>query len=120
MAVRGGPAHGGRRIAVDVPVGECAPQIQGVRDGTTWAANTLDRSAGRTLALWCGGLPENADRNNVHVILNGARCSIEFIAPTGEIRQINVQIPERVAAGPAEVVVRIGTHASASAPLRVD
>jgi tRNA (mo5U34)-methyltransferase len=119
MAIRGGPPHGAFRIAIDIPVPACTPRIEGVRDGTSWVAGRLDLSSGRTLALWCAGLPENADRNNVHVVLAGTRCPIEFVAPPGEIRQINVQVPERLDAGTAELVVRLGTSASAPAHLRL-
>jgi tRNA (mo5U34)-methyltransferase len=120
VAVRGGPASGGLRIAVDIPVPECAPRIAGIRDGATWAADALDLSSGRMLALWCAGLPENADRNNVHVTLNGtARCPIQFISPVGEIRQINVEVPQRFTAGSADAVVRVGTSASAPVQIRL-
>jgi tRNA (mo5U34)-methyltransferase len=108
MAVRGGPSHTAARIAVDVPLTECAPHIEGVRDGTTWTSNVLDLKSGRGLALWCTGLPENADRNNVRVLLGPVRCPVEFIAHPAETRQINVQVPEAIEAGPAEVMVQVG------------
>ena len=117
LAVRGGPADSARQIAVDIPIPECELKIEGVRDGLTWAPDTLDLKSGRALALWCAGLPENADRNNVRVLLNGVRCTNEFIAPPSPSRQINVRVPEKTSTGPAEVVVTIGK--STSGPTRI-
>ena len=118
MAVRGGQAHTAARIAVDIPLPACAPHIVGVRDGTTWATNTLDLKSGRGLALWCSGLPENADRNNVRVLLGQTRCPIEFIAAPGETRQVNVRVSETIETGPAEVTVQVG--GSSSEPVIVE
>ena len=115
LAVRGGPSHTACRIAVDVPIPDCQPRIEGVRDGLTWQPGVLDLKSGRSLALWCAGLPENADRNNVRVLLNGVRCPIEFIAPPSPSRQINIRVPEKLQPGPAEVMVNIGTSKSESA-----
>ena len=119
VAVRGGPAHTGCRIAVDVPLPGCAPHIEGVLDGTTWKPDVLDLQYGCGLAIWCSGLPENADRNNVHVSLNGRRCPVEFIAPPGEKRQINVRVPETITAGSAEVGIGIGEYSAAPARIVV-
>jgi hypothetical protein len=119
VAVRGGPKHAGCRIAVDVPLPECAPHIEGVLDGTTWKPDVLDLQYGRGLAIWCSGLPENADRNNVRVFLNGRRCPVEFLAPPGVKRQINVQVPEIIAPGPAELRLQIGGAFAAPARVRV-
>jgi tRNA (mo5U34)-methyltransferase len=118
MGVRGGPVQVAGRIAVDVPLSACSPRIDGVRDGTTWASNALDLKSGRGLAVWCSGLPENADRNNVGIFLGEARCPVEFIAPLAATRQINVRVPESVGLGPAKVVVRIG--GSCSEPVTVE
>jgi tRNA (mo5U34)-methyltransferase len=118
MAVRGGPASNARRIAVDVPLGECAPKIEGVLDGTTWIKNSLDLSRGRVLSLWCTGLPENADRHNVRVFLDGRLCPVEFVAEGGETRQINARVPEGMREGRREVVVTLG--ASASPPVTIE
>ncbi|HYK59565.1 MAG TPA: methyltransferase domain-containing protein [Bryobacteraceae bacterium] len=119
VGVRGGPTHGACGIAVDVPLPECAPHIEGVLDGTTWRPDGLDLQYGRGLALWCTGLPENADRHNILVYLNGRRCSVEFIAPPGEKRQINVQVPETIAPGPAEVRLQIGCGFAAPVQIQV-
>jgi tRNA (mo5U34)-methyltransferase len=117
MAVQGGPAHTAARIAVDVPVPSCSPRIEGVRDGTTWASNSLDLLSGRRLALWCSGLPENADRNNLRVFLSQIRCPVEFVAPPSESMQVNVCVPENIAAGECELTLSIGD--SFAKPVRV-
>ncbi len=119
LAVRGGPPNGDLRIAVEVPLPECTPQIQGVRDGTSWASDVLDLKLSRVLALWCAGLPENADRYNTCVLLNGLRCAIEFLAPPAGNRQINVRVPEVVAPGPAELIVKVGACSSRPAALMI-
>jgi tRNA (mo5U34)-methyltransferase len=108
IAVRGGPVDTGGRIAVDVPLATCVPRIAGVRDGATWTSNELDLKSGRGLAIWCLGLPENADRNNLRIYLRQIRCSVEFVASPGESRQINVQVPDSVGPGSAELELRIG------------
>jgi tRNA (mo5U34)-methyltransferase len=117
VAVRGGPSNGTARIAVDLPLPDCTPKIEGVRDGATWTRNILDFKNGRRLCLWCSGLPENADRNNVRVFLNQVRCVVEFVAPPGGSRQVNVCTPENIAVGQAELTLEVGT--STSAPVTV-
>jgi tRNA (mo5U34)-methyltransferase len=115
VAVRGGPASNAHRIAVDVPLLGAEPRIESALDGTTWVKHSLDLNEGRVISLWCAGLPENADRHNLRVSVNGTLCPVEFVADGGsgnEARQINARVPEGVAAGHAEVVVQLGTAAS--------
>jgi hypothetical protein len=118
VAVRGGPASNTHRIAVDILVSESTPKIEAALDGTTWAKNTVDLGKGRVLSLWCIGLPENADRNNVRVFLNGSLCPVEFVAEGAGSRQINVRVSDSTATGPADVVVRLG--AAVSEPVNIE
>ncbi|MBV8846602.1 MAG: DUF1698 domain-containing protein [Bryobacterales bacterium] len=117
IAVFGGPAHTGPAIAVDLPLIPCTPRIIGVRDGTNWASNQLDLKSGRGIAIWCEGLPENADRNNLRIFLRKVLCSVEFIAASGETRQINVQVPDSIGAGLADLELRIGN--STAPPIQI-
>lgn len=120
IAVRGGPESDARRIAVDVPLpASCELKIAGMRDGATWASDRLDLKSGRVLCLWCEGLPENADRNNVQVFLNGLKCSTVFVGPVLDRWQVNVEVPPAVQAGDAEVTVKLGPIASVSGRIRV-
>lgn len=88
VGVRGGPPSNAHRIAVDLPVPRTAAVIDGTHD-----------PGRQRLSIWCSGLPENADLNNVKVRVNGAPCVTEFVAPGPGSRQINVRIPEGFAAG---------------------
>jgi hypothetical protein len=119
IAVRGGPSHTAFQIAVDVPLPACSLRIEGVRDGTTWASDVVDLRSSRVLSVWLAGLPENADRCNVRVTLNGIRCPVDFIAASGESRQVNVRVPETMAAGSADLAVAVGSSAVAPVPVRV-
>lgn len=94
------------RIAVDLPLPACSPRITGLCDGTTWAREALDLGAGRILSLWCSGLPENADRANIEVLVNGLRCALDVPMSSETSRQINATVPEGVRAGRAEIRVR--------------
>ncbi len=107
VRVQGSRPGDAARIAVDIPVDLAAPlEITGLADGTTWTADRLDLHHGGALSLWVAGLPENADRNNIHVTLNGTRLPLEFVAPPGtEARQLNVRVPSDAPLGAATVEV---------------
>jgi hypothetical protein len=109
-----GSAHA---VAVDMPLGEAVLHIDGVGDGTTWTPGRMDLSQGSVLALWASGLPENADRNNVWVRLNGKRVEIDYMAPAGrQSRQINLKLPAETQDGPAIVELTLqGRNATYSA-----
>jgi len=98
IAVRIGnsPLSNPQRIAVDFPEPTMLPSITGACDGTTWSQNEINLSLGNVLSIWVTGLPENADRANVHVSLGGQRLAPVYIeAETGKLaRQINVQVPD--------------------------
>jgi hypothetical protein len=106
------------RIAVDLPLPACSPRITGLCDGTTWAREAVDLGVGRILSLWCSGLPENADRANVEVVVNGLRSELDVPASSEASRQINATVPEGVRAGRAEIRVRVG--ACVSDPAYID
>jgi hypothetical protein len=98
-----------KRIAVDIPPRTDVIRLAGLRDAQSWVQNELDLSLGRTLALWVAGLPLNADRNNLHVFLNGRKLRIEYIDGRDDIepRQVNVEVPPDTLRGSAKIVVEI-------------
>jgi hypothetical protein len=101
------------KIAVDIDPGKPDLAITGIADGTTWRPDELDLSAGNSLSVWIKGLPENADRNNLQVLLNGLRLQVLHIEPPrdSEPRQVNVRAAD-FGPGTAELTVRIGRGAS--------
>ena len=120
IALRGGPESEAARIAVDVPLPDaCELKITGVRDGATWAGDQLDLKSGRTLCIWCEGLPDNADRNNVQIWLNGSRCVTLFVGPVTGSWQVNAEVPAGMAPSDAEVVLKLGRSSSPPAKVHV-
>jgi tRNA (mo5U34)-methyltransferase len=109
-----------QRIAVDVPLAPDHIQIEGVSDGTTWLKGRLDLSLGNSVSLWVSGLPENTDCANLCVSLDGRRLPVTYIgAAEGGARQINVQVPDDVPAGPASISVSVGPSAAAGASIEI-
>jgi hypothetical protein len=102
-----------REIAVDVPLGAPDLQITGIADGQTWKPKQIDLAKGASLAIWIQGLPKNADRNNVKVLLQGRRIpvnSVERETDPSQPRQVNVDVPDFAPAGMLEVVVEAGNR----------
>jgi uncharacterized protein (TIGR03437 family) len=109
-----------KRVAVDMPLEPATLQIEGVRDGSLWTSNSIDLRQGKALALWVKGLPEQADRNNLHVWVNGKPAEIVFLAePGGASRQVNVQVPESLSAGAATVEIGLGDQPRLAIPIEV-
>ena len=111
LRVGGSRPGSAQRIAVDVPLVVGEIEIQGLKDGTTWVNNQFDVSRGDVLSVWVSGLPDNVDINNLFVSLNGMRLTVTYIEAAQEgVRQINVQAPEHLPAGPAAISVSLGQH----------
>jgi len=111
----GAPASNAKRIAVDLPVDTSVMQITGMSDGTTWKPRALDLSKGNVLALWVTGLPENADRANLRVLLGGERLQVIF----AEAGQVNARVPKETPSGRFKVEIEIGGVRSAPLALEV-
>jgi hypothetical protein len=111
----GGPASNSKRIAVDLPANTSGIKITAVGDGTTWQANSLNLSTGNVLVLWVMGLPENADRANLRVLLGGERLPVVFVGAG----QVNAEVPEETPSGRFEVEIEIDGGAR-SAPMAVE
>jgi tRNA (mo5U34)-methyltransferase len=107
-----GPPSNARKIAIDLPLVESTPVIEGARDGATWESHQLDLGAGDVLAIWASGLPLNADLHNVRVVLNGERCAMIFLEEPreGGARQMNARVPSGVQPGGAELSIQAGSR----------
>ena len=110
-----------KRIAVDVPLSSEPIQITGICDSTTWAKNQIDLRRGNSLSAWVAGLPENADRNNVRVYLDGRRLKVTSIekrqAP--EPRQVNAEVPPEVPRRLAQLGVAVGEQRTEAAEIEI-
>jgi hypothetical protein len=83
------------RIAVDLPLNVSRIVCQGVRDPATWKDSEIRAADSAYLACWVTGLPENADRTNVRVLLGDTRLSVPWLgeADAAGMRQINAAVP---------------------------
>jgi len=111
------PVSNAKRIAVDFP--EAGPAaIEGASDGTTWERDVLNLSRGNVLSIWATGLPENADKVNVCVLVGGERVKVFYVEPPNgkPVRQINVHVPDNAPKGELELVV----NGSAPFVVRID
>ena len=108
------------RIAVDMPALADSIEIRSICDSQTWKPSEVDLNGGDAIALWVDGLPENADRNNVRVYLDGKRVDVVYVE-TGAAgtRQVNATIPKEAGPGTRNVTVKMGSTISAPAELRI-
>lgn len=103
----------GIRVAVDVPLPDSPIRITGICDGKTWIPNQVDKRESDALSIWIDGLPENADKNNLHVFLDGHRLLVTHIeASRPEPRQVNAQIPPECPSGAHSIEVALGNQRS--------
>jgi len=107
------------RIAVDLPLNVSRIVCMGVRDPTTWKNAEIGVADCGYLTCWVTGIPENGDRNNVHVFLGDRRLSIPWLgAPDAAgLTQINAVVPVGVPKG--EHVLRIECGGVSSEPWTV-
>jgi tRNA (mo5U34)-methyltransferase len=95
-------------IAVDLPVAADRIQVKSLCDARTYVPNQLDLGQGRWLSLWVEGLPENADRNNIYVFLDGRKLRLTHVERGGnEARQVNAEIPAETPRGSTSIGVSI-------------
>ena len=97
------------RIAVDMPVTPASLALTGVCDGADWTPNTVRG----TISCWVEGLPENADRANVFVVIGGESYPAIFVGP----RQVNAVVPAGTPIGENAVAVTCGGVTSNSLPV---
>lgn len=106
LRLAGTTAAAPRHIAVDLPVEAEALVIGSVCDGKTW--NEIS-SQTESISIWLNGLPQNADKNNVEVRVNGARLPVDYVDPEGG--QINARLGSSMPS-PFEIEVKCGTCSS--------
>jgi tRNA (mo5U34)-methyltransferase len=104
------------RIAVDLPETAEAIEIDAICDGCDWRPGRFSLGH-RFLSLWLRGLPENADRGNVKIELNGHRERVDFVGAedANGLRQVNVQAAENTRPGRIRLVAEVAGVRSAPA-----
>ena len=108
-------------IAVDLPVRADRIHLKSLCDALAYTPNRLDLGQGRWLTLWIEGLPENADRNNLRVYLDGHRLKLTYVARGHlEARQVNADVPATTARGPAHVGAEIAGVRSNIVALQIE
>lgn len=108
-------------IAIDLPDRAEHIEITALCDGVDWRPGKFSLQH-RFFSLWLRGLPDNADRANIRIELNGKRQRIDYVcAPDANgLRQVNVQADERTRPGRFEVVAEFGGIRSASSMLSAE
>ena len=108
------------RIGVDIPEGERRNRsaaaasgdlrIRLVTDGRTWERYRVHVGMDSCVSLWASGLPEDCDRSQVRVRLNGTDMPAVFVSsPDAEgATQVNALLPCRLQPGPASIVLVSG------------
>jgi hypothetical protein len=108
------------RIGVDIPEGERRNRsaaagsgdllIRLVTDGRTWERYRVHVGMDSCLSLWASGLPEDCDRSQVRVRLNGTDMPAVFVSsPDAEgASQVNALLPCGLQPGPASIVLISG------------
>ena len=106
------------RIAVDVPESAESLEITSVCDAFDWRPGCFSLSH-RFFSIWVSGLPENADRGNVRVELDGLRQQVDFVGlPDAKgLRQINVLAGGGTPAGKLRIVAEFAGMRSAPAEI---
>ena len=104
------------RIAVDVAASVESLEVTSVCDALDWRPGRFSLSH-RFFSFWVRGLPENADRGNVKVELDGVRQQVDFVGlPDAEgLRQVNVLAGVRTPAGKLRFVAEFASVRSAPA-----
>lgn len=106
------------RIAVDLPEIVESLEIASICDAMDWRPGRFSLSH-RFFSLWLRGLPENADRGNVKIELDGRRQRVDFVGVSDEkgLRQVNVLATENTRPGKLQVVAEFGGIRSAQAEI---
>jgi len=107
LRTEGSPLSEPARIAVDIPAVVKELRLESVTDGRTW---TPAEVISGYLTVWIAGLPDNADRGNVRVPIDGRNQEILFVSAPDEqgLRQINASLRPLVRPGIHELAVECG------------
>jgi uncharacterized protein (TIGR03437 family) len=105
---------------VDIPEGERRNRsaavasgdlrIRLVTDGRTWERYRVHVGMDSCVSLWASGLPEDCDRSQVRVRLNGTDMPAVFVSsPDAEgATQVNALLPCRLQPGPVSIMLVSG------------
>jgi tRNA (mo5U34)-methyltransferase len=110
------------RIAVAMPVQVSELRIERVCDGVTWEYNRVGMSEGGFVSCWVSGLPENCDRVNTRVVLDGTPLEIDWTGAAdsdGHV-QINATVPRDFARGEHPIRVECAGVSSPAVTLRIE
>jgi len=107
------------RIAVDMPLRPGRIVLVGACDGANWKVEAIAVKDRGYVSSWVRGLPENCDRDNIHVLLGTTRLSIDYVGEQDADgnRQINAVVPGNISKGPQ--LLRIECAGSSSEGLAV-
>ena len=96
-------------IAVDVPLVAESLHIRSVCDGVSWQQSQVSLKNGFA-SIWVGGLPKNADLNNVRVGIAGRRQFTTFVSSPGPdgVTQVNVRVAASTPPGKQLLDLRFG------------
>jgi tRNA (mo5U34)-methyltransferase len=121
IRVSGGQPGSAQRLAVDVPLPDTPIRLRRFCDGSSWNAGQLDLQLGRVISLWIEGLPENADRNNVRVLLAGNPLLVTYLDAEAKdgARQVNAELQSPWKPGEFSLVVELGDRRTAEVSLRI-
>ncbi|MFN0172349.1 MAG: class I SAM-dependent methyltransferase [Bryobacteraceae bacterium] len=110
-----------RRIAVGIPAQASRLEIRGLCDGLESVPGEVRRVNGSHLSLWIAGLPHNADRGNVRILIDGVYHAPLFVGdadPEG-VRQVNVPVKDWMGPGEFPCEVECGGVRSAAVGVKV-
>ena len=109
------------RIAVDLPLKVSRTTCHGVRDSVNWKTDEITVTESGHVSCWVTRLPENADRNNVHVLLGGTRLMVTWVgaADANGSSQINATVPGSTPKGEHALGVECGGVSSEPYTVRV-
>jgi len=114
LRIKNSASSNERALAVDMPLLASAPVIRSACDGATWKADQLEIAKGDVISMWVEGMPENADVNNIRIVLNRERCTVIHVEEPGNSasRQVNVLVPAGLGRGAATLILEIGDCSS--------
>jgi tRNA (mo5U34)-methyltransferase len=108
-------------IIVDVAPRVERLAVKSAYDGRTWAPGQASLDGGGFLSCWVEGLPENADRANTAVLIDGERIRVEYVGDpdAAGARQVNALIPADTPQGGCRLRVECAGVHSGDYPLRI-
>jgi tRNA (mo5U34)-methyltransferase len=109
------------RVAVDMPLRSHGVVLVGACDGKSYQVNSIAVGERGWVSSWVQGLPENCDCDNIRVLLDSARLSIDFVGDEDADgnRQVNAAIPGDTAKGDHLLRIECAGDSSESLAVKV-